>query len=98
MVSFFSAKREDVKNSFTEKCENCTTTELSTLTRASNVEHVDSTASTGSSSRQSSRYFGIGPASKSNATKSASSSTSSGRETTATHRRSRWANSQFVAF
>src|SRR6266853_2214696 len=96
MVLCFLANRVDVKNSFTEKCENCITWEFSTLTRESNVEHVDSTASTGSSRRQSSRYLGICPSSKSNARNSASSSTRSGRETTATHRRSRRANSQFV--
>src|SRR6266851_3584516 len=96
-MSLFSAKRVDVKNSFTEKCENCIIWESSTLTRESNVEHVDSTASTGSSRRQSSRNFGICPALKSNARNSANSSTLSGRETTETHWRSLWANSQFVS-
>src|SRR6266851_3132757 len=97
MVSHFSAKREDVKNSFTEKCENCIAEELSTLTTASKVEHVDSTASRGSSKRQSSRNSGIGPALKSNARNSASSSTRNGRGATETHKRSRRANSQFVS-
>ena len=96
-MSCFSAKWEDVKNSFTEKCENCMTGELSTWTRESNVEHVDSTASRGSSRRQSSRNFGICPALKSNARSSASSSTRRGRQTTATHKNSLRANSQFVS-
>jgi hypothetical protein len=96
-VLHFLAKQEDVKNSLTEKCENCMMRESSMLTRTSNVEHADSTASTGSSSRQSSRYFGIGPALKSNARNSASSSTRSGGETTETHWRSRCADSQSAA-
>jgi hypothetical protein len=96
MVSHFSAKREDVKNSFTEKCENWITLEFPTETTESNVEHVDSTASSGSSRRQSSRKFGISPALKSNARNSATSSTVSGRGTTATHRSSRRANSRFA--
>src|SRR6266853_4063281 len=96
-MSYFLAKQEDIKNSFTEKCENCTTGESPTLTRESNVEHVDSTASRGSSRRQSLRNFGIGPTLKSNARNSASSSTRSGRETVATHSKSRRANSQFAS-
>ena len=52
-MSSFSAKRADIKYSLTEKWENCITEEPSMLTRASNVEQVDSTASTGSSRRQS---------------------------------------------
>ena len=46
-----SEKRAEVKNSLTEKCENCITWDFSVLARESNVEHVDSTASTGSSRR-----------------------------------------------
>ena len=92
----FSAKREEVKNSLTEKCENWIIWECRVLTRESNVEHVDSTASIGSSRRQSLRYVGICPTLKSKARNSANSSTRSGRKTTATQCRSRRANSRFV--
>ena len=95
MVFFASARRFDVKYSFTEKCENWITGEPSTSTIASKLEHVDSTACAGSSSRQSSRSVGVDSASKSNARNSASSSTRSGREAAATHWKSRCAYSQF---
>jgi hypothetical protein len=61
MGSCFSANREDVKNSLTKKRENGMTAGSSTLTRESNVEQVDSTDSSRSSRRQSSRNFGISP-------------------------------------
>ena len=55
-----SERRVDVKNSLTEKCENCTTGEPPVaLITASRVEHVDSTASAGSSRHQTSWYSGI---------------------------------------
>jgi hypothetical protein len=86
MVSFASARRFDVKYSFTEKCENWITSEpYTSSTMASRLEHVDRTACLGSSSRQSSRNVGVDAVSKSNARNSASSSTRSGREAAATH-------------
>ena len=97
MVSHFSSKRGDVKNSLTKKCKNCITGEPSTLTRASNVKHVDSTACSGFSRRCSLRNLGIGPALKSNARNSASSLAQSGRAATATHWNSHHANSRSVA-
>src|SRR6267142_6252860 len=93
--SLVSARRVDVKNSLTEKCENSMTGESSTLTMESRLEHVDSTAYTGSSRRNFSSNFGIDPAWKSNARISASSFTRSGRKATATHWNRRWAYSQF---
>jgi len=94
---YFLAKQEDIKNFFTEKCKNCMTGESPMLTRESNVEHVDSMASRGSSRRQSSRSFGIGPTLKSNVRNSASSLTHSGWETVAMHSKSHQANSQFAS-
>src|SRR5579863_266716 len=95
VLSFVSERRVDVKNSLTEKCENWITGEPSTSTMDSRLEHVDNTAYTGSSRRNFSSNFGIGLTSKSKARKSASSSTRSGREATATHWNRRWAYSQF---
>src|SRR5487761_1370245 len=95
MVSFDSASRFDVKYSFTEKCENWITLESSTSTIASRLEHVNSTARAGSSSRQSSRSLGVDSASKSKARNSASSPTRSGREAAATHWNNLCAYSQF---
>ena len=42
----------DVKNSFTEKCENCTTWVLSLLTMEMRLEHAEITASFAFSGRQ----------------------------------------------
>ena len=84
-MSFVSASREDVKNSLTEKCENCITWESSTSTMESKLGVVDSTVSTGSPRHQPSWNFGIGPVLKSNESISASSVTRSGRKATATH-------------
>jgi len=95
MVSFDSARRFDVRYSFTEKCANWMTDDPSTSTIASRLEHVDRTAYAGSSSRQSSRSVGVESVSKSNARNSASSSTRSGREAAATHWKSLCAYSQF---
>src|SRR5579863_7236261 len=96
MVSLASARRVEVRNSFTEKWENCIVSEPQVLTTASKLEQVDSTAPNGSSGRQSARYVGVGPASKSNARISASSLTRSGRDATATHWKIRCANFQFA--
>src|SRR6266850_4846715 len=88
IVLQFSAKRVDVKNSWTERCEKCTngeSFESSALTSEINVEQVDSTAWSGSSRPQSSRNFGMGPSLKSNARNPASSLARRGREATATH-------------
>jgi len=95
IVSFDSARRFDVKYSFTEKWANCITEDPPTSTMASRLEHVDRTACAGSSSRQSSRSVGAESVSKSNARNSASSATRSGREAAATHWKSRCAYSQF---
>src|SRR6266581_5051297 len=95
MVSFATERRSDVKYSFTEKWANWITAEPSTLTMESMLEHVDRTAFSGSSSRQSSWSTGIDSVSKSNARNSASSRNRSGREAAATHWKSRCANSQF---
>jgi hypothetical protein len=84
-----------VRNSFTEKCENCTTALLLTLTTAIKLEHVDRTASSGSSGRQSASNLGFSPSSKSNARNSASSSTRRGRGATVMHWKSRCAYTQF---
>ena len=87
VVSAISARRVDVKNSLTEKCENYMTfpKRCPPSTMESKVVHADSTASAGSSRRQSSSNFGIDPALKSNANNSPSSLTRSGREATATN-------------
>src|ERR1700761_4651207 len=60
------------------------------------LEQADSTASSGSSQRQSAINVGVLPALKSNASTSASSSTRSGRLATARHCKSRYACSPFA--
>src|SRR5260221_1316593 len=73
------ARRSEVKNSFTEGWENCTTLEPSRFTTSTRLEQIDSTACSGSSGRQSVLSLGIAsPSSKSTARISASSSTRSG--------------------
>ena len=81
------ARRDDVRNSFTEKCENCTTRESSRGMMVIKLEQVESTASSSSSRRQSSFNVGIPleDSVKSNASSSASSSTRSGRTATVRH-------------
>ena len=81
------ARRDDVRNSFTEKCENCTTRESSRGMMVIKLEQVESMASSSSSHRQSSFSVGIPPEDsvKSNASSSASSSTRSGRTATVRH-------------
>ena len=96
-----SARREDVRYSFTEKCENCTTRDLPWGTIVIKLEQVDSTASSSSSHRQSSFSVGIPPsvdAWKSNANNSASSSTRSGRAATVRHCNRRCALSFWALF
>src|SRR5260221_6243626 len=96
IVAHLSQRGIEEKNFLPEKCKNWITWKGPMSTRKSNVEHVESTVSTGSSRRKSSKNVGICPASKSNARNSANSSTLSGRETTATHLISRCANSKFM--
>src|SRR6266571_377054 len=88
--------RFDVRNSFTEKCEKCTTVVSPTLTTSIKLEHVDRTVSLGSSGRQSASKLGLSP-SRSNARNSASSSTRRGREATAMHWKRRCAYAQFCS-
>ena len=89
-------RREDVRYSFTEKCENCTIRESSPGMMVIKLEQVESTASSWLSHLQSSLNFGIPPeldAWNSNASSSASSSTRSGRTATARHCNRRCASS-----
>src|SRR5579863_10386736 len=97
MGSLAEARRVDIRNSFTEKCENCTTWEPSTSTTASKLEQVDNRASSGSTGRQQGRIVGISLALKSNARNSASSLTRRGWDATATHWKIRCANSLFAS-
>src|SRR6266581_6682551 len=90
------ARRSDIRNSFTEKCENCTTRVPLLMITETRLEQADSTASSWSSHRQSAINFGIPPVLKSNARTSASSSTRSGRLATARHCKSRYACSPFT--
>src|SRR6266702_5815896 len=87
--------RVDVRNSFTEKCENCTIGLSPTLTTAIKLEHVDRIASSGSSGRQPPSNLGLSSSSRSNARNSASSSTRRGREATVMHWKRRCAYVQF---
>ena len=95
-VGSASARRFDVKYSFTERCANWITRVPSMSTMASRLEQVDCTAHTGSSGRQSSRSVGVDSVSYSysKARNSASSSTRSGRVAAVTHWKSRCAYSQ----
>lgn len=80
--------RLDIRNPFTEKQEkreNRTTCEPSTVTTATKLEHVESTASPAFSGRQDKTNVGVSPASKSNARNSASSLTRSGLEAATMH-------------
>ena len=81
------ARQEDVRNSFTEKWENCTTWESSQGMIVIKLEQVDSMACSWSSHRQSSFNVGRPPedAVKSNTSSSASSSTRSDRTATVRH-------------
>jgi hypothetical protein len=45
-------RRSEVRNSFTEKCENCTILESQPLMMETSVEHVERIASSGCSGRQ----------------------------------------------
>src|SRR6266702_3165527 len=90
------ASRSDTRNSFTEKCENCTTRVPFSMITETKLEQADSTASSWSSHRQSAINLGIPPVLKSNASSSASSSTRSGRVATARHCKSRYACSRFA--
>src|SRR6266702_5144782 len=80
--------RGDVRYSFTEKWENCTTSESPSWTTVIRLEHVKSIASSWSSHHQSTFNFGISPqvnALKSSASTSASSVIQSGLTVTARH-------------
>ena len=90
------ARRADVKNFFTDEKGDCITGEPSTSTTASKLEHADNTTPIGSSGHQSSWNFGIGPALKSNASNSASFSTRSGREATATELRANYSYQKYI--
>ena len=87
MSSAAMARRSDVRNSLTEKCENCTTRALPSPTTVIKLEQVDNTARSWSSRRQSAFNEGIPPgaSSKSNASTSASSSRRRGRTATVRH-------------
>ena len=85
------ASRFEVKNSFTEKCENCTTGEPSTSTTAMRLEQAESTASSVYSGRQPFIRSGVVSDSNRIARTSASSSIRRGRKETTSHRNRRCA-------
>ena len=89
------ASRSEVKNSLTEKCENCTIWWPALSTTAMRLEHADITASSVFSGRQSGLNIGVAVAPNRTAKISASSSTRRGRMETVRHRRSRWVYSRF---
>ncbi|KAH8989278.1 hypothetical protein EDB92DRAFT_1947583 [Lactarius akahatsu] len=78
------ASRHDIGNSFTEKRENWSTWEPSTMT-PTKLEHAESTTPPAFSWRQEETDVGVSPASKPNARNSASSSNRSVLEATAMH-------------
>ena len=80
-----SISRFAVKNSLTEKCENCTIRESPSSIIITRLEHADITASSLSSQRHPRFNFGIPSALKSKARISASSLTRSGRTAATRH-------------